>query len=131
MLAFKQANIVPKSSEWLANSSQPRLFLLCVSLMLWPSRCCCLKPLNLRLNKAGLQQQMQPPSSRHRSAPWELACVYVWRAHPVGRLLAPSCCPGASTCNTAKCLVISIMSSWLKRGLKQDLSEKKEVIIPQ
>lgn len=45
-------------------------------------------------------------------------------AHPVGRVLAPSCCPGASTCSTAKCLLISFMSSWLIMALKHVLSKR-------
>lgn len=32
-----------------------------------------------------------------------------------GRVLAPSCCPGASTWQTGKYLTISCMSSWLNR----------------
>lgn len=45
--------------------------------------------------------------------------------HPVGKGGAASCWPGASTCTTAKCWVISIMSSKLNRVLKQDLSENQ------
>lgn len=42
--------------------------------------------------------------------------------YPEGKGGAPSCCPGASTWHTAKCCVISCMSSKLKKVLKQDLS---------
>lgn len=43
-------------------------------------------------------------------------------SYPDGNGGAPSCWPGASTWHTAKCWVISCMSSKLKNALKQDLS---------
>ena len=49
--------------------------------------------------------------------------------YPVGKDGAPSCWPGASTWQTAKCWVISCMSSKLKNALKQDLSVKSKTHI--
>lgn len=46
--------------------------------------------------------------------------------YPVGNGGAFSCWPGASTWTTAKCCVISCMSSKLKSVLKHDLSVKRE-----
>lgn len=46
--------------------------------------------------------------------------------YPVGKEGAPSCWPGASTWQTAKCWVISCISSKLKKVLKQDLSMRQE-----
>lgn len=42
--------------------------------------------------------------------------------YPWGNWDAPICCPGASTWQTTKCLVISCMSSLLKKLLKHSLS---------
>lgn len=46
--------------------------------------------------------------------------------YPCGICEAPICCPGASTWQTTKCLVISCMSSLLKRELKHSLSAEGE-----
>lgn len=46
--------------------------------------------------------------------------------YPCGICEAPICCPGASTWQTTKCLVISCMSSLLKRVLKHSLSAEGE-----
>lgn len=43
-----------------------------------------------------------------------------------GRVLAASCCPGASTWHTVKWLVISCMSTWLNRVSKHVLSVKRK-----
>lgn len=51
------------------------------------------------------------------------ACVHL--AHPVEKVFAPSCCPGASTWHTAKCCMISAMSSWSKSVFQQVLSRKQ------
>lgn len=51
------------------------------------------------------------------------ACVHL--AHPVEKVFAPSCCPGASTWHTAKCCMISAMSSWSKSVFQQVLSGKQ------
>lgn len=42
--------------------------------------------------------------------------------YPCGNCDAPICCPGASTWQTTKCLVISCISSLLKKVLKHSLS---------
>lgn len=47
--------------------------------------------------------------------------------YPWGNCDAPTCCPGASTWHTTKCLVISCMSSKLKKVLKHSLSAKTHV----
>lgn len=47
--------------------------------------------------------------------------------YPCGSCGAPACCPGASTWQTTKCLVISCMSSLLKNVLKHSLSAAEEV----
>ena len=44
-------------------------------------------------------------------------------AHPVEKVLAPSCCPGASTWHTAKCCMISCISSCWNMESKHVLSE--------
>lgn len=53
-------------------------------------------------------------------------CVCVCMAHPVEKVLAPSCCPGASMWQMAKCCMISDMSSWLKSVSQQVLSGEAE-----
>lgn len=55
-------------------------------------------------------------------------CISSW-PYPVGKEGAPSCWPGASTWQTAKCWVISCMSSKLKNALKQDLSARGKIWI--
>lgn len=47
-------------------------------------------------------------------------------SYPVGKGGADSCWPGASTWTTAKCWVISCMSSKLNSVLKHDLSASQE-----
>lgn len=49
--------------------------------------------------------------------------------YPVGKEGAPSCWPGASTWQTAKCWVISCISSKLKNALKQDLSARIKILV--
>lgn len=46
--------------------------------------------------------------------------------YPCGNCGAPICCPGASTWHTTKCLVISCMSSLLKKLLKHSLSAAQQ-----
>lgn len=55
-------------------------------------------------------------------------CIF-FLFYPCGNCDAPICCPGASTWQTTKCLVISCMSSLLKKVLKQSLSAGGEEII--
>lgn len=55
----------------------------------------------------------------------EVRYVYLYKSalkYPCGNCDAPICCPGASTWQTTKCLVISCMSSLLKKELKHNLS---------
>lgn len=56
-------------------------------------------------------------------------CAFFFFFYPCGSCDAPICCPGASTWQTTKCLVISCMSSLLKKVLKQSLSAGGEEII--